>query len=372
MKNSSGIRKALVAFICMMISLQIYAEQDTVLYLFMGHPRDDDRTHEHVLKTVEKLDYSKYELLLLGGDLTWNTSELISTLEYCDIIFHLSDSNTHLAIGNHDLDNPTNLLNFTKKGRYHAISRNNISFLVLDTELTTPNIAGAQLDFVKSVTDTITNSDYLILIHHRILWMAGNDDLAHLNDSVAASTRNLGPSNFFPEVYPLLQEVKQRGIEVLCLAGDRTDINISYAIEDSIQFLASGMVGTFPDINNFVILLTHDLSNHKLNYDFVPLSELDTLDSIPIIQSHTWDKKESDYRIYPNPCSDYIHIYFNNSTREKHIDIYSLQGIRVYEADIPRYTEFWIVPASNLNQNIYYIRIYNSNASAIKKILVIH
>ena len=91
----------------------LLAQADTIQYLFMGHPRYDDREHEYVLKTVEKLDYSKFELLLLGGDLTWNTSELISTLEYCDAIFNLSDTKTHLAIGNHDIDNITRLLSFT-------------------------------------------------------------------------------------------------------------------------------------------------------------------------------------------------------------------------------------------------------------------
>jgi len=56
---------------------------DTVKYLFLGHPRYDDK-NEYVIEKVEKLDYKSYDLLLLGGDLTWNTSELISTLAYCD------------------------------------------------------------------------------------------------------------------------------------------------------------------------------------------------------------------------------------------------------------------------------------------------
>jgi len=42
------------------------------------HPRYDDK-NDYVIKKVEKLDDERYDLLLLGGDLTWNKSALIST-----------------------------------------------------------------------------------------------------------------------------------------------------------------------------------------------------------------------------------------------------------------------------------------------------
>ena len=61
----------------------VNAQTDTVKYLFLGHPRYDDK-NEYVIKKVEKLDDERYDLLLLKEDLTWNTSALISTLDYCD------------------------------------------------------------------------------------------------------------------------------------------------------------------------------------------------------------------------------------------------------------------------------------------------
>lgn len=250
-------------------------QSDTIQYLFMGHPRFDDRDNEYVLKTVEELDYSKFELLLLGGDLTWNTSEMVSTMEYLDTIFNLSSPNTHLAIGNHDDDNITRLQSYTQKDRYYSFSKNNLTFIVLDTEINSPNISGSQLDLIEAVADTIQSSDYLVLIHHRILWMADNADLEHLIDSVAASSKNLSSSNFFDDVYPELQKVKNKGIPVYCVAGDRTNINIEYSKEDSIQFIASGMVGFYPDTNNYAVVFNHIPQEHFLYYDLVPLSELD-------------------------------------------------------------------------------------------------
>ncbi len=345
------------------------AQADTIRYLFMGHPRDDDREHEYVLKTVEKLDYSKFDLLLLGGDLTWNTSELVGTLEYCDGIFSLSDTNTHLAIGNHDIDNVPLLLSFTQKERFYGFSRNNITFIVLDTELSTPDISGLQLDLIKTVADTIQNSDYLVLIHHRILWMADNPDLAHLKDSVAASSKNLSSSNFFDEVYPELQKVKNKGIPVYCIAGDRTDINIEYSMEDSIRFIASGMVGTFTDEHNYAVILTQYTQEHLLDYKFVPLSEMDTVGRNPTQPSNIINNYTLDFNIYPNPCSGKIIIQFNEPVQDAmKAEIFSLQGARMLESDIPEYGNSITIDMTSLDNGLYCVRVRNDHVCRTEKI----
>ncbi len=349
----------------------LLAQADTIQYLFMGHPRDDDREHQHVLKTVEKLDYSKYDLLLLGGDLTWNTSALISTLEYCDTIFNLSDPNTHLAIGNHDINNITRLLSFTQKDRFYCFTRNNLTFIVLDTELFTPDISGSQLDLIKAVADTIQNSDYLVLIHHRILWMADNPDLAHLKDSVAASTRNLSSSNFFDEVYPELQKVKNKGIPVYCIAGDRTDINIEYSVEDSIKMIASGMVGTFPDENNYAVVLTQYTQEHLLDYEFVPLSEMDTVGESSTQPANYINSFNIDFNLYPNPCSGKIIVRFNEPMSEAvKAEIYSIQGTKMLESDVPAYGNLITIDMTSLDNGLYYVCIRNRRISRTEKIFL--
>ena len=104
---------------------------------------------------------------------------------------------------------------------------------------------GSQLDLIKNVADSIKNSHYLVVILHRILWLVENPDLAHLQNSVGGSSSNLNSSNFFEEVYPEFQKIKNKGIPVFCIAGDRTNVNIEYSIEDSIQFIASGMVDSY-------------------------------------------------------------------------------------------------------------------------------
>ena len=346
------------------------SQEDTALYIFMGHPRDDDKTYEHVLKTVEKIDYSKFDLILLGGDLTWNTSAEISTLEYCDNIFNLGDENTHLAIGNHDNDNVASLLDYTKKPRYYAFTKNNITFLVLDTEINTPDFSGDQLELIQNVADTIETSDYLILLQHRIFWMIGNDDLTYLLDSVGASTRNLGTTNFYEEVYPNLRKAKDKGVEVLCLAGDRTDLNIEYFPEDSIQFLASGMKGTYTDDNNYTILLTHDLISGKLDWNFLALSEIDTIDPTIIIpQINTLFQ---DLDIYPNPSSDIFRIYKKTSERYNiHVKVLDINGTEIMETTFRNGHNSIDIDLTGFSSGVYFIRLSDNREIATGKIIKI-
>ena len=46
---------------------------------------------------VEKSDDERSDLLLVGGGLTWNTSALISTLDYFVNFFDLGNQNIHLT-----------------------------------------------------------------------------------------------------------------------------------------------------------------------------------------------------------------------------------------------------------------------------------
>ena len=347
-----------------------FAQQDTARYIFMGHPRDDDREHEYLLKTVELIDYTKFDLILLGGDLTWSTSAERTTLQYCDSIFNLGDSNTHLAAGNHDLDNVADLLEFTKKPRYYAFSRNNITFLILDTEISVPDFKGEQLEMIQNVADTIEKSDYLVLIHHRIVWMVGVPELVYLMDSVAASTKNLSQSDFYTDVYPLLQKVKNKGVQVLCLAGDRTDVNIRYLPEDSITFLASGMRGTVPDEDNFAIILTHVIQSGKLEWDFAALSEIDTVQNKPVETILEGNTESHDFIIYPNPSSGKFHISLNNDNGRKIlIEVLDMNGTRIVENTVTCLDTPIEINLSFLPPGVYFLRFINNRAMVIKKMV---
>ncbi len=335
----------------------------------MGHTRDDNRDYEHVLKTIEKIDYTKFCLTLLGGDLTWNTSAERSTLEYCDNIFHLGSDSTHLSSGNHDLDNLNLLLEFTKKPRYYTFSRNNIVFMVLNTEVSSPDIKTEQLTMVQNVADTIEHAKYLVIIHHRILWMVGVPELSYLMDSVAASTKGLTHTNFYTDVYPLLQKVKSKGIKVLCLAGDRTDVNITYFPEDSITFLASGMRGTVLDDSNFAIVLTQILSKDTLEWSYISLNHIDTLkESPPVISALEKGITSGNPELFPNPSHGILNVWLKDFQNEKiHLEILNQMGELVIESSFTGQNKPVEIRLTDLNSGVYFMRAGNKNGMFIRR-----
>jgi hypothetical protein len=257
------------------------SQSDTLAkYIFVPHPRSEDRVNQSVLPGIEAINFDLYDMILLGGDLTYYTSINRTSMNYCDSLFDLSSPNTLWTMGNHDIANRDLVEEYTGRPSYYSYSRDNITFLVLDVELdadgfTSSHISGDQLEMVRQVCDTILYSDYLVLLHGRLLWMIGNDYFKPKLDSVAESTKQLDTSNFYPAVYPLLQQAKKRGVPVLCLGGDKSKINIVYSPEDSITFLASTMAPEFTDAENDVVILSNDRKNKLLNWVFVPLDEVE-------------------------------------------------------------------------------------------------
>jgi len=241
-------------------------------FIFIGHPRTSDQINQSMLSSVERIDYSRFSMTLLGGDLTLNSTSN-KALSYLDSILDISSPNTLFALGNHDFPNPL-LDSFTGRDSYYAYYRNGLTYLVLNTEDDPGNISNDQIDLIKEVTDTISQSSHLIILHHRILWMIGNNDLNSLLSLVGGSTRDISSTNFYSDVYPLLVKVEDKGVDVICLAGDRTNINIDYITNDSVQFIATGMKPAHPDSTNYVVIFQHNIKHRSLDWNFCSLNEL--------------------------------------------------------------------------------------------------
>ena len=240
----------------------------------MPHPRSENRTVQSVLPEIEKIDFSLYDMTLLGGDLTYYTSIDRTSMDYLDKLFNLKSQNTLWTMGNHDLNNRSLIQEYTGRPSYFSYYRDGITFVVLDVELnasglTKSLISGAQLDWLKTISDTISKSDYMLILHGRLLWMIGNDDFKTRLDSVAESTKQLVTTNFYPDVFPLLQNVKAKGIPVICLGGDKSKIDNDYSPEDSIHFLASTMAPEFTDDQNHVMVFTYNKTAKEMSWKYV-------------------------------------------------------------------------------------------------------
>lgn len=250
---------------------------NTQQYIFLGHTRTNSNPFMDNL--VENIDYSNYDMLWLGGDIAANTSKDDETMAHVDSIFDVSKLNTLWALGNHDYANLDRISSFTGRPPFYAYNKNGITFVVLDTQDSLSNIIGLQKELFESVVDTIQESSYLILIHHKLIWMYGDDYLEPLISSVSNGRLGdcfycINANNFYADIYPKLLAVKQRGIEVLCIAGDigKKAKEFEYTTEEGIHFLASGIWDGSSE--NKALLFNHDVSNKTLNWEFKLLTDL--------------------------------------------------------------------------------------------------
>ncbi|MGE5796641.1 MAG: T9SS type A sorting domain-containing protein, partial [Ignavibacteria bacterium] len=260
-----------------------------------------------------------------------------ATIAYCDNLFDLGSPNTLWCFGNHDVQSGHRALikKFTGRESYYSYSRDGITFIVLDTELDANSfsstfIKGSQLQMVKDVCDSITESRYLILLHHRFMWMINNDYFkSRLTDSIAASSRSMDTTNFYSDIYPLLQKVKNKGIQVLVFGGDKSKINILYSPEDSITFYAARMATDIPDDINNVIVLNYNLLTKELTCSFVPLTEITTSAAQ---ESTQLPKIFCLNQNYPNPFNPSTKIRFEIPENSLvHLTIFNVLGKQVAE-----------------------------------------
>lgn len=244
-------------------------------YLFIGHPRDGRAGIENVIPSVANLDLAPYDMLLLGGDLCMHSSGYPATLANLDGLFKLGAPTTHWALGNHDKQNMQLVSQTTGRNSFYAYYRNGITLLVLNTELSDGNILDEQLNLLQSVCDSIRVSSHLIVLQHRINWLMGSVQMDTLRSYVAGSSRTLDKTNFYTELLPVFEKVAQKGIEVLILAGDRTNMDMEHVLVPQVTAIGCG-IPDGPEFDHHVVLLSHKLTERQLTWRFVSVDSLPT------------------------------------------------------------------------------------------------
>ncbi|MBO72897.1 MAG: hypothetical protein CMD35_04685 [Flavobacteriales bacterium] len=246
-------------------------------YLHLSHTRtNNDPQLDSVTETI---NYKKFDVLMLGGDLAYLSSENNSTMQRIDSVFDVGNPNTLWALGNHDYTDLNRIQEFTNRPPYYATYKNGITFIVLDTQDSSSNIIGSQKKYLQKVLDTIIESSHLILLHHKLIWMDNHSELETQISSVSNGPAGecsycINPNNFNSEIYPELVKVKLKGVKVICIGGDigfKTD-EFEYFTTDEIHFLASGI--NFNNSSNKALFFTHDLKNKSLNWEYKFLSDL--------------------------------------------------------------------------------------------------
>lgn len=252
----------------------------TERFLHLGHTYVPYLTYQDIDTFVERADYSRFAAVMLGGDLFPNTSLDPATLQWADSIFDFRDEKTLWAIGNHDYDDPWRVRDLVGRPLYYSWYHNGITFLVLDTQDSLSNIVGDQLLYARAVLDTVRESKQVFVLTHKMIWMADNGPLQAMIDSVSNGYYGscffcVNPNNFYTDIYPLLVQLKDRGIGVWCIAGD-----IGYKVRrfehttaDDIRLLAGGMCSLCGG-DNYYLEFSWTRAENRLEYSYRPIETL--------------------------------------------------------------------------------------------------
>ncbi|WP_297088493.1 hypothetical protein [uncultured Draconibacterium sp.] len=266
------------------------AQKDTLSYLFMGHTYQYHTPGDKVDSRIEKMDLGTYDGIWLGGDVCSESLMSYSTLAYIDSIFDLKKQTTMWALGNHDTRNGNWvwLEEITGKKTYYTTHYKGITYIVLNTNLTPYDCEqlNDQYKIIVDVCDSIKNSSHLVLLMHHGIWAGvpglpppstyAQSNLVYYNFNCYSEG-----STFVNEIYPRLVEVKNRGIEVLCILGDMGAKKIDIESDDGIHFLGTGLSRSYytdpeerkkaaPD---WAIVFKHVPTNSWLEWEFVDFDE---------------------------------------------------------------------------------------------------
>ena len=249
-------------------------QQDIKKYAVISHTRLDDNSGLN--QSVSNIMFSNLDVLMLGGDMANLSSYDDTILAYLDSVFDVSSTKTLWALGNHDYTNVELLKTYTKKETYYSYTQDNTLFIVLDTQLDSSRISADQLQFFKSVTDTMTSYKNLILLTHKLIWMRGDGELEHQIGSVSNGhfgdcSYCIQSNNFYTDLYPILLKLKDDNVNIFCVAGDVGFKVTKYKYEtpDGIKFLATGMSNS---IENCYLEFSNNLDTKEMAYSFISLT----------------------------------------------------------------------------------------------------
>jgi hypothetical protein len=222
------------------------------------------------------LNYNDFNMLWLGGDLADQTTENTQSMDHLNQYFSFGNPSTLWALGNHDYLDTNIVTQYTGRNTFYAYHRDGITYLVLDTQRDDCSVVGDQKTLFDNVTDTISSSSHLVILHHKLIWLYDhpilNPDLEDISNGPLGSCHYcLEPNNFMSDLYPILTNVQQHGIQVICVGGDlgikRNEFE--YLDTSGMYFLASGINDGTDD--DQVLVFTHDIEKRELKWNFIPL-----------------------------------------------------------------------------------------------------
>ncbi len=268
--------------------------QDTLHYAFFGHTSQWYTSNQQIDIRVESLDMSPYHRIWLGGDITSESSLDKNTFLYIDSVFGIRKATTQYALGNHDIRNGNKQWyeKVCNRKSYNYYEADGAISICIDMTLNSSDCENLNKQFklVKDICDTIQVNKHLFILGHQNPWKNVPDlpdpyTYGHTNFQYWLCHCDDSTSYFQNAIYPLLKQVRNRGIKVYNIIGDTGGYVREFYREnsDSIYFFASGINNSkyFGDSvlynqqpKDKILVFDHIQSTNEIRWSFQDLDSL--------------------------------------------------------------------------------------------------
>ena len=244
-------------------------------FIYIAHTRLDD--NRGIYSKIYDIDFSLYEMTLLGGDLAANSFSNPEIIAHLDSIFDYKSPRTLWSIGNHDNTSKARFLKTTLKEKFHSYEAHDVTFITLDSQDSLSSILNEQKDFLMATLDSITTSSVLIMTH-KLIFMNGHSVMDAAIETVCNGRRGdcfhcHNPNNFQSEIAPRLKELQESGVQVIVVGGDLgyKQSSFEYLDPSGIVYLGNGM--WYPKDWNSALIFSK-LPQKPMSYSFVAIDSL--------------------------------------------------------------------------------------------------
>lgn len=245
----------IILLICSFFKLSFGQSNFEKKYIFFGHAYDEF-SYDHRLAQI---NINQYDGIFMGGDILAEASLTTEFLADLDELVDLSDPMTLYALGNHDSRNGNWdwVSEFTKRKTYSVHYADKSVFMVLNTNIVPYDCEMLEDQFymIKTTCDTISTAQNLFLFMHHNIWdrvpgLSPGWTIGHQNCTYWLANCDSVSAHFYNVVYPMLVDVKERGIEVFCVFGDLGvpgKEKFNEVSSHGVHFLGSGLYHYSPD-----------------------------------------------------------------------------------------------------------------------------
>jgi hypothetical protein len=274
----------------------------------------------------------------------------------------------YFAAGNHDMENRP-LFESRYGNTYYSFIHKNDLFIVLDPNIDEWNISGKQLQFLKNITNSLSQSvSNIFVFFHQLLWWENNNVYAEvIPNSLEGRADTI---NFWTDIEPLFHQLPN---PVVMFAGDlgagAWSSDFMYDSYDNISLIGSGMGEGIGD--NMVVVNVDSTKN--ISYDLICLNdsilhcfgELTDYDIISTVNRKNINTRAMS--IYPNPATTHVTIE-TGVGNESTIQMYNMRGQLIVEEQSEGYKH--TINLLKLKRGLYILKVTNNSSFSTRKLIV--